>query len=97
MMVTTVDTLGPRRRVIWVANRVHRPLSRGNGSPVTPSKTELLPLDHAAFQSRRKHHCESSPLTWIDHQQPRAIYLLAKTNPQSSGKPDYSTLPEAEG
>lgn len=34
-----------RRKVICVAKQVHNPLSRGNGSFVSPSSTELLPLD----------------------------------------------------
>jgi len=34
-----------RRNVICVANLVQRPLSRGNGSFVKASRTELLPLD----------------------------------------------------
>lgn len=33
------------RKTICVAKRVHRLLSRGNGSSVRPSKTEDFPLD----------------------------------------------------
>ena len=41
----TSINLWDRRNVICVANRVQRPLSRGNGSFVNASRTELLPLD----------------------------------------------------
>ena len=37
--------LGERRKVIWVANRVHSVLSRGKGRFVKASRTELFPLD----------------------------------------------------
>ena len=37
--------LRERRKVIWVAKRVHGVLSRGKGRFVNASKTELLPLD----------------------------------------------------
>lgn len=37
-------------KVIWVANLVHRVLSRGKGSPVRPSRTELLPLLDCEFK-----------------------------------------------
>lgn len=45
MMDAVISVTGARRKIIYVAKRVHRLLSRGNGSSVKPSKTELLPLD----------------------------------------------------
>ena len=42
MEILSVSAL---RRMICVANRVHKVLSRGNGRPVSPSKTEDFPLD----------------------------------------------------
>lgn len=47
-----MDSLEALRKVICVANRVQSPLSRGNGSCVRPSKTELLPLDLRSPVSR---------------------------------------------
>jgi hypothetical protein len=38
----------PRRKMICVANLVHNPLSRGNGSSEKLSRTELLPLRRSA-------------------------------------------------
>lgn len=40
----------PRRKIIWVANLVHNPLSRGNGSSEKLSRTELLPLRGLALK-----------------------------------------------
>ncbi len=44
MIDTLVADSDALRKMIWVAKRVQRALSRGNGSPVSPSRTELLPL-----------------------------------------------------
>ena len=45
MMETKIPSLSALRKMICVANRVHRVLSRGNGRLVSPSKTEDFPLD----------------------------------------------------
>src|SRR4051812_28531278 len=44
-IVTRIACSAARRNVICVANFVHKPESRGNGSLVRPSRTELFPLD----------------------------------------------------
>jgi hypothetical protein len=42
---TEMLSISALRKTICVANRVHKVLSRGNGRPVSPSKTEDFPLD----------------------------------------------------
>ena len=41
MIDTNVPLSGTRRNMIWAAKRVQRPLDRGNGKSVKPSRTEL--------------------------------------------------------
>lgn len=42
---TSICFTADRLKTTWVGNLVQRPESLGNGRPVRPSKTELLPLD----------------------------------------------------
>jgi len=45
MMLASVVRILDCLKTMWVGNRVQRPESLGNGSPVKPSSTELLLLD----------------------------------------------------
>lgn len=65
---TVITAFSCRRNTIWVAKRVANTLSRGKGSPVRPSRTELLPLVVLAaqyFTKKEKEYHDLSPTTTI--------------------------------
>lgn len=63
-METATLIVGALLKTICVANRVHRPLSRGNGSLVKPSSTELLPLDKMSNDQTFMWKIQWSYLDW---------------------------------
>lgn len=77
MIDTLIFLTGSRRNVIWVANRVQSPLSRGNGRSVSPSSTELYGRSASTTLVQSSGFtCLSTGLI-TDYNQLREVYILA--------------------